>query len=128
MLKNQWRLILNELLQHEKLIKTSVRNKGYSSTKISKYLDKQLGDKDPTIRYIKNLKYEGKDLISIRINRDVYEHKNYTIKSIKKITNNLSKYLEKKKVQGKIMTSIIIWKIRLEIRIFKKNRSRLCII
>ena len=98
---------LREMDEHEKLIKTSVRSKGYTATKINKYLEKQLGDKDPTIRYIKNLKYAGKDLISIRINRDVYEHKNYTIKNIKKITNDLSHYLEKKNVQGKIMTALL---------------------
>ena len=92
---------------HEKAIKHVVREKGYKYKKITKYIDSIFGNDDPDIKYIKNLRYNGKDLISIRINDNKFENRFYTIKKIKRLSDKLSDKLLKKGVQGKMMTSLL---------------------
>lgn len=93
--------------QNETKLKEIIKNKGYSTKKITGYIKKMIGKYDPNIVYIENLVFKGKDLISVRINENIYEHNTYSINKIKKISNALSQYLNKKKVNGKMMTSLL---------------------
>jgi hypothetical protein len=106
-LNEQLEADLKEMEAHEKAIKQVVREKGYKYKKITKYINSIFGNDDPNIKYIKNLKYNGKDLISIRINDNKYENRFYTIKKIKRLSEKLSNKLLKKGVQGKMMTSLL---------------------
>jgi hypothetical protein len=67
--------------QEQKQLKKVVRNKGYSYKKITKYINNIVGTTNPHIKVINNLKYNGKDIISIRIN------KNLSLDYIKYITD-----------------------------------------
>ena len=98
---------LKEMKDNEKAVKTVVKDKGYSYKKITKYINKVLPDDEPIIKHIKNLRYSGKDLISIRINADRFENRDYTLKRIKKLSQKLSNKLLKEGVKGKMMTSLL---------------------
>lgn len=98
---------IKKLEQDEKDIKTIVRSKGYSSRKMNKLFDEMLSKYNPEITYIKNTKYLGKDLISIRINEDKFEKLFYSVETIQKISDKLSTKLYDKKVRGLISTAML---------------------
>jgi hypothetical protein len=85
---------------NEKNLKNVMRNAGYKSKKINKYINKIVGVYDPEIRYIKNLKYNGKDIIAIKI------VKKMKIKKIQELGNAISAYLHQKNVNGIMMCSM----------------------
>lgn len=105
--KDQLEHDYQEKKSNEKNIKQTLRNKGYSSKKFNKYIDKLVGDYKPQITYIKNARYQGKDLISIRFQEDKYQQRKFRISSIEKISNKVSRYLQKKNYNAKFMTSIL---------------------
>ena len=98
---------LKMLKKNEKSIKKLGKTKGYDN--IDAILHKSLDKYDPTIQTIKHLKYGGKDIISIRINKEQYNPNNrkFTVKDIQKLSDKLSKKLHKKDISGKIMTSLL---------------------
>jgi hypothetical protein len=98
---------LKKMEQDEKNIKIIVRSKGYSSRKINKLLDNNLSKYHPEINYIKNTKYLGKDLISIRINENRFENLFFSVNTIQKISDKLSKDLYDNKVRGLTTTAML---------------------
>ena len=127
---------LEKELKHQKEnkvnLKSVIRNKGYKYKKMNKYIEGILGKYEPKIQFIKNLVYNGKDIISIRLNEDKYENRYFTVKKVKELSNELSKKLKEKKVNGKIMSSIVYgdlgWKsgyfkdIGSDIRLYDPNQ------
>lgn len=87
--------------EEQKILKKTIRSKGYSFRKITKYIMKVVGNENPQIKRIKNTKYNGQDVISIRVN------KGRSLDWIKYITEELSEKLSKKKVNGKIATALL---------------------
>lgn len=90
----------------EKNINKVLQQQGYSPEEFNKILD-DLDQFSPTIKYIKNARYQGKQLISIRISEHRYAGKFYNIKTVEIISNNLSKKLKREGMNGKIMTSLL---------------------
>lgn len=104
--KEQMEYDLKQIKRNERNLKNAIRAKGYSFKTINKYITKILGRYDPNVVHIKNLVYNGKDIISIRINANKYKNIHFKVKDVKDITNKFSQYLLKKEVSGKLMTSM----------------------
>jgi hypothetical protein len=98
---------LQKLEQDERDIKRVARSKGYSSRKINKLFDKYLSKYNPEISYIKNTKYLGRDLISIRINENKFERLSYSVDKIQQISDILSTKLYENNVRGLISTAML---------------------
>ena len=96
---------LRELEKNEKKIKKHLKSKNYSKKLLSKITDK-LDKYNPQVKLLDNIKYVGHQILRVKINADKFENKFYSRNKIQKIGNDLSKYLQKKGGNGKIMTSI----------------------
>lgn len=96
-----------EYNRNEKNLKSIIRGKGYKYKKVSKCINETLGKYEPSIKYIKNLVYSGKDIISLRLRENKYEHRYFTLKTVKRLSDELSKKLKENNVNGKMMTSIV---------------------
>lgn len=99
---------LKNIKAAEKLLKTTVRNKGYSSKLFNKIVNKDLENYDPSISTLKNTRYHGKDILSIRINQNKYSQYNrkFTIDDIQTLSDKFSQDLKKNNIEGSIMTSL----------------------
>jgi hypothetical protein len=98
---------LKQLEQEEYDLKHTIRDKGYKSKSINRYIEKIVGSYNPKIKVIKNLVYGGRNVISIRINENKYDKQFFTVGKIQKISDKLSNYLNTKDVQGRMMTSLL---------------------
>jgi len=99
---------LEQYNESKRALKTTARTKGYSSKALNKIINKDLEKYEPTVTALKNTRYHGKDVISIRIDQDKYSTNNrkFTIKNIQKISDSLSKELKENNINGNIMTSL----------------------
>lgn len=93
-------------IANEKGLKNAIRTKGYSYTKLNKYIEKETGKYKPVIKHIKNLSYAKRNIISIRFNENQFENRTFTIDKIKKISEKLSNYLKDKDIKGKMATAM----------------------
>ena len=78
---------LAKLEANENDIKNTLKNKGYNYESFNKYIDKDLGRYEPDIKHIKNLRYAGMDIISIRINEDKFSNQTFSINKIQKLSD-----------------------------------------
>ena len=98
---------LEQLNYEEEQIKTHSVNKGYDKKKFNGWI-KYLNQYNPTIKFIKNAKYAGKNIFSIRINENPYSinNKKFTVDSIREISNRFTKRLKEKNVNGGLMVAM----------------------
>ena len=96
---------LAESLQNEIKIKENFRTKGYK-TKIFNKIEKKFEQYDPKIKLLDNVKYVGHKIVRYRFDRNKYNGESFSIKEIQNISNDMSKYLDKKNINGKILTSM----------------------
>lgn len=97
---------LEEMDKQERALKDVIRNKGYKYKSIDKVINKVVGKYEPQIVHIPNMRYSGRDLISVRINENLYANRTFSINAIKKISDKLSNKLLDKGVNGKMMTAL----------------------
>ena len=97
---------LEEAENHEREINRVLKNKGYSSKNFLKYVKEKLGKYNPQVSFIKNARYAGKDLISIRFNEDKFEKIKFTVDKIKILSDMFSQFLQEKNYNAKFMTSM----------------------
>ncbi len=101
---------LNKQLEEDarefKNFKKVVKKSGYSSKKINKYIQKKLGKYDPTIKYIENLKYKGRDIVGIKFTENKFENRYFKIDDVQTLSDKFSKYLHTKGVEGLFMTTM----------------------
>ena len=93
--------------KREKELKVIMNSRGYNSKKLNKYIESIVGKYDPTIQYIQNTRYSGKDLISIRISENKFRNQYFTVNQIKRISNKLSNKLQQKGIIGNQATALI---------------------
>lgn len=93
--------------QDRKAIKNAVRNNGYRHKKFKSIIEDVLGKYEPEVTFLKNLKSNGSPMISLRLNSDPFEKRKFTIKSVQKISNKLSKELEANGFDGRQATAMI---------------------
>ena len=96
---------LAESLQTEIKIKENFRTKGYK-TKIFNKIEKKFEQYDPKIKLLDNVKYVGHKIVRYRFDRNKYNGESFSIKEIQNISNDMSQYLDKKNINGKILTSM----------------------
>ena len=96
---------LAESLQNEIKIKENFRTKGYK-TKIFNKIEKKFEQYDPKIKLLDNVKYVGHKIVRYRFDRNKYNGESFSIKEIQNISNDMSQYLDKKNINGKILTSM----------------------
>ena len=56
---------LEEGAVQRKELRHAIRNKGYKAKKLNSIFEKVIGKYEPKIKFIKNLKFKGKDIISM---------------------------------------------------------------
>lgn len=95
---------LKEELQKELNLKRNLRAKGYRARTISKIL-KKFHKYKPDAKLLDNVKYVGNKIMRFRFDKGKND-KPYTIEEIQKISDKMSKYLEKKDINGKLMSSM----------------------
>lgn len=86
--------------------KEALTKSNYQPKRFNKYLSRNLSFIDPTVKHLKNVKYDGKDIIAIKAKTG-----KYTIDEIQKMSNKFSKKLQKKGVNGLFMTTLEYGKI-----------------
>lgn len=96
---------LRESLREEIKLKENLRQKGYK-TKTFNSIEKKFEKYEPKIKLLDNVKYVGNKVMRIRFDRDKYNGNSFTEKEVKKISDEMSAYMEKKGLKGKIMTSM----------------------
>lgn len=89
----------------EKVLRENYRAKGYRASKMEAKIDKVFGKYNPEIKLLDNIKYVGHKVIRIKV--DESKSKKYNIKDVVALGNKFSQYMDKKKVRGKLMTSIV---------------------
>jgi hypothetical protein len=90
-----------------KAIKNAVRSNGYRHKKFDKVVQDVLGKYDPQETFIKNLKFNGSNIISLRINADPYQGQKFTTKTVQKLSDKLSRELLANGFDGKQATAMI---------------------
>lgn len=93
-------------LKKEIKIKEQLRTKGYKSKLFNKVL-KKFEKYEPQMVLLRYVKYVGHKILSIKFRENKYLQRFYTVKSATKITQDMSNYLKKKKVNGLIGTALI---------------------
>jgi len=96
--------------KNQKAIKNNIRNNGYRHKKFNEVVEKVLGNFDTTASFLKNVKFNGSNIISLRVNSDVYQKQTFTIKNVQDISDKLSKELESKGFEGRQATAMIYGK------------------
>ena len=97
---------IQELDTKEKDLRHAIRDKGYKAKRINSIFDSVVGKYNPEIKFIKNLKFKGKDIISIRIDENKFDNNFYSVKKIHKLCNKLSDALKAKHVNGSFMCAM----------------------
>jgi hypothetical protein len=97
---------LKALDENEKQIKKHLKSKNYSK-KILDKISKRIEKYDAKMKLLDNIKYVGHKILRIRFDANKYnQNTHYTRKKIQNIGDDLSGYLDRKGVKGKLMTSI----------------------
>ena len=96
---------LAETLRAEIKLKENLRTKGYKTKIINKVLNK-FEKYEPKAKLLDNVKYVGNKIMRFRFDRNKFNGGSFTKEEVQKISNNMSSYLEKKGIKGKILSSI----------------------
>lgn len=96
---------LLEILRTEIKLKENLRTKGYKTKTLNK-IEKKFEKYDPNIKLLDKVKYIGHKIMRIRFDRNKYNGGSFTLKEVQKISNDMSKYMQKKGLKGQIMTSM----------------------
>jgi hypothetical protein len=96
---------LLEILRSEIKLKENLRTKGYKTKTLNKIKDK-FEKYDPQIKLLDNVKYVGNKIMRIRFDRNNFNGGSFTLKEVQKISNDMSKYMKKKGIDGKVMSSM----------------------
>ena len=97
---------IKDLNTKEKELRHAIRDKGYKAKNLNNIFDKVVGKYNPTIQFIKNLKFKGKDIISIRIDENKFDNNIYSVNKIEQICNKLTQTLKTNNINGSFMCSL----------------------
>ena len=97
---------LEEGAVQRKELRHAIRNKGYKAKKLNSIFEKVIGKYEPKIKFIKNLKFKGKDIISIRIDENKFDNNTFSIKKIQKLCNKLTQTLKTDNINGQFMCAM----------------------
>jgi len=92
--------LVKSLIQEIK-VRENLKAKGYSTTLFSK-ITKKFKKYNPDIKLLDNVNYAGKNITRIRFDSKTP----YAIDEIQTVSNKLSKYLQEKEVDGRLMTTM----------------------
>lgn len=90
-----------------KKVKKLIKKKGYNSKKMFKYINYVLGELDTKINIIKNARYVGKDIISIRVKEDIENDYRFGVNEVKVLSQRLSNRLYDKGINAKLSTAML---------------------
>lgn len=97
---------LKEIEDNERRIKKHLKSKNYSKKLLEK-ISNRLNKYDPKIKLLENIKFGNNKILRIRFDANKYNNNTfYTRKAIQRIGDDLSEYLDRKGIKGKLMTSI----------------------
>ena len=85
--------------------KKKVNKMGYNSKKLNKYIQTTMGEYNPKIQALTNIRYGKQDIF--RVYFDAPKGKHYTENDIKLATTKLSKKLNEKGIKGRFQLSIL---------------------
>jgi hypothetical protein len=103
-----------ELAQRKKdrkKIRKHLIKQGYSK-RILKRVEKVLKPYHPDLKLLKNVKYIGSNILRILIREEKFDNQYFTMRRIKNIGNELTKYLEKKHIDGKLSIAVDYGKLK----------------
>lgn len=86
----------------DKTVQKAIRARGYKSKKVNKYINKILGSYTPSVRHLKHVRYDQKDIIAIGFDKG-----NYSLKKIQSLSDKFSQYLQSKGLTGDMMTTLL---------------------
>ena len=96
---------LAEILRTEIKLKENLRTKGYKTKTLNKILQK-FDKYEPDAKLLDNVKYVGNKIMRFRFDRTKFNGGSFSKKLVQKISNDMSKYMRKRGLDGKIMTSM----------------------
>ena len=93
------------ILENEIKIKQNLKEKGYKYKALNKVI-KKFEDYDINTKFHENIKYGGNNIVSFRFDATKYNGGAYSKDKLLNLSNKFSSYLKKKKISGKLMTTI----------------------
>ncbi len=93
------------ILENEIKIKQNLKEKGYKYKALNKVI-KKFEDYDINTKFHENIRYAGNNIVSFRFDATKYNGGAYSKDKLLNLSNKFSSYLKKKKISGKLMTTI----------------------